>query len=116
MSADFATSGVVSGTLSFPVGLRINTDNACAATDHKCVDGLSCTVVHGVYTCSNSNLDDNGSTVVAFKATNRCVSPDLDHSWVGTHHEMNFANPGRSRKGRSGIAQVSGISTVCAED
>lgn len=67
---------------------------ACASTDHKCIDGLACTVdLTGNLKCSNSNLDDNGSTVVAFHAISRCVSPDLDHSWYGTHREMNFLNP-----------------------
>jgi len=67
---------------------------ACAKHDHKCVDGLSCTAdASGNLTCSNTNFDDNGSTVVAFHATSRCVKPDLDHSWIGTHREVNFDNP-----------------------
>lgn len=75
-----------------------NGNGACASTDHKCVDGLTCKVSNGTFSCSNSNLDDDGSTVKAFKATSRCVAPDLDHSWVGTHHEMNFANPNSTLK------------------
>ena len=87
------------GALAYAPGSPYHNGNpACALTDHKCVDGLTCTVSGGVYTCTNSNLDDNGSTVHAFKATSRCVVPDLDHSWVGTHHEMNFSNPNGTLK------------------
>ena len=69
---------------------------ACAATDHTCVDALSCTVSSGQLTCSNSNLDDDSSTVVAFHSLSRCVIPDLDHSWAGTHHEVNWSRPNRT--------------------
>ena len=82
------------GALAYAPGSPYHNGNgSCASTDHKCVDGLTCTVSGSTLSCANSNLDDNGSTVHAFKATSRCVAPDLDHSWVGTHHEMNFANP-----------------------
>jgi phospholipase C len=82
------------GALAYAPGSPYHNGNgACALTDHKCVNGLTCTVSGGVYTCTNSNLDDNGSIVRAFKAKSRCVVPDLDHSWVGTHHETNFASP-----------------------
>ena len=82
------------GALAYAPGSPYHNGNgACASTDHKCVDGLTCTVSNGLFSCTNSNLDDNGSRVVAFKAISRCVKPDLDHSWVGTHHEMNFSNP-----------------------
>lgn len=82
------------GALAYAPGSPYHNGNgACASTDHKCVDGLTCTVSNGLFSCTNSNLDDNGSRVVAFKAISRCVRPDLDHSWVGTHHEMNFSNP-----------------------
>jgi phospholipase C len=66
---------------------------SCPATDHKCVDGLRCASSSGHLTCTNSNLDDDRSTVYAFHATSRCVRPDLDHSWYGTHREMNFNHP-----------------------
>jgi len=67
---------------------------ACLSADHRCVDGLSCTFdASGNLTCTNRNLDDNGSRVFAFHAVRRCVVPDLDHSWFGTHREMNFLNP-----------------------
>ena len=47
----------------------------------------------GNLNCTNSNLDDDGRTVVAFHSPTRCVTPDLDHSRVGTHAEVNFENP-----------------------
>jgi len=28
-----------------------------------------------------------------------CVKPDLDHSWVGTHNEINFGDPNNSLNG-----------------
>lgn len=87
------------GALAYAPGSPYHNGNgACASTDNKCVDGLVCTLTNGVLSCTNSNLDDNGSTVVAFKAASRCVGPDLDHSWVGTHHEMNFLNPNNTLK------------------
>jgi len=87
------------GALAYAPGSPYHNGNgACSSTDHRCVDGLVCSVTNGVFSCTNSNLDDNGSTVVAFKATSRCVSPDLDHSWAGTHHEMNFLNPNNTLK------------------
>src|SRR6266478_228294 len=71
-----------------------NANSSCLPSDHKCVDGLSCVTNNdGSPGCSNSNLDDDGSTVVAFHDPSRCVIPDLDHSWFGTHREANFLNP-----------------------
>jgi phospholipase C len=67
---------------------------ACAKNDHSCVDGLTCTVdTNGNYTCANSNLDDDGSTVNAFHELKYCTGPDLDHSWTGSHIEGNLNNP-----------------------
>jgi phospholipase C len=66
----------------------------CQRGDHRCVDGLSCVVDQaGQLTCFNSNIDDDGHTVLAFHDSRRCVAPDLDHGWVGTHKESNFSNP-----------------------
>jgi phospholipase C len=85
------------GALAYAPGSPYHNGNgSCSATDHKCVDGLTCSVSAGALSCTNSNLDDDGSTVRAFEATSRCVIPDLDHSWVGTHHEINFINPNRT--------------------
>src|SRR5207244_8865171 len=73
-----------------------NANGACLPSDHKCVDGLSCIVdVSGNLTCSNSNLEDDGSTVVAFHDPSRCVIPDLDHSWFVSHKNVDFLNPNR---------------------
>jgi phospholipase C len=66
----------------------------CRADDHDCVDGLSCRVDRaGQFHCSNTNLDDDGSTVHAFHNPVRCVVPDLDHGWRGTHEQVNFDHP-----------------------
>jgi phospholipase C len=66
----------------------------CSKSDHRCVDGLTCSVdSSGQLTCLNSNIDDDGHTVLAFHDSRRCVVPDLDHGWGGTHHEANFLSP-----------------------
>src|SRR5437870_2418282 len=50
----------------------------CNEEDHSCVDGLACTVgTTGAITCSNANLDEDGSLVAAFHETKYCVGPDL---------------------------------------
>jgi phospholipase C len=68
---------------------------ACAAGDHACVDGLSCERnPHGKYVCHNSNRDDgHGKKIFAFHSNDYCVKTDLDHSWFGVHHEINFNDP-----------------------
>jgi phospholipase C len=87
------------GVLAYAPGSPYHNGNgSCAGSDHRCVDGLTCKVSGGTLNCTNSNLDDNGSTVHAFKATSRCVVPDLDHSWAGTHREMNFLTPNSTLK------------------
>lgn len=83
------------GVLAYAKGSPYHNGNGlCQQDDHICVDGLLCAQGgSGNLTCSNSNLDDNGSTVFAFHDTNYCVSPDLDHSWPGSHKEANFLDP-----------------------
>ena len=77
-----------------------NGNGACVKNDHACVDGLTCTPSGlGGLTCSNSNVDENGRTVFAFHDTRRCVAPDLDHSWLFTHFELNFLAPNKGFKG-----------------
>jgi phospholipase C len=72
-------------------------DGGCRSDDHSCVDGLTCKVASdGTLSCANVNVDNDGSKVFAFHDANRCVKPDLDHGWVGTHHEANFDNPNAS--------------------
>ena len=69
-------------------------DRGCRRDDHRCVDGLSCIKdSSGNLTCFNSNIDDDGHTVLAFHDSRRCVAPDLDHGWSGTHQEANFNSP-----------------------
>jgi len=88
------------GALAYAPGSPYhNANGSCLPSDHQCVDGLSCTTdLSGNLECTNANLDDDGSNVFAFHDPSRCVSPDLDHSWVGTHQEANFLNPDNSLK------------------
>ena len=66
----------------------------CWPGDHNCVDGLSCLKdAAGNLHCFNSNQDQDGHSVFAFHDTRRCVLPDLDHSWLGSHEEVNFFHP-----------------------
>jgi phospholipase C len=78
-----------------------NDDGGCRDDDHRCVDGLTCTTdKSGKLVCfdSNRDADDGGRLVMAFHDSRRCVAPDLDHSWLGTHMEANFKHPNRSLK------------------
>ena len=83
------------GALSYAPGSPYHTHpGGCAKDDHHCVDGLICHIAKdGTLKCSNSNLDDDGSLVFSFHDPKRCASPDLDHSWFGTHSEVNFLQP-----------------------
>lgn len=84
------------GVLGYAPGSPYH-NGACAVNDNQCVDGLTCTGdPAGNLNCSNSNADDNDSPVSAFHEPSRCVLPDLDHSWVGTHKEANFLDPNNS--------------------
>jgi phospholipase C len=73
----------------------------CASGDHTCVDGLTCSGgTSATPTCTDSNPEGDGSArVVAFHDPRLCVFPDLDHSWVGTHHQINFDDPNNSLNG-----------------
>jgi len=100
------------GALAYSPGTPYHSRNgACAETDHACVDGLTCSVDEtGTYRCSNSNLDEDGTTVFAFHDPRRCVLPDLDHSWFYTHLELNFLNPNHTFKGRGdGFVRVNDL-------
>ncbi|HLH06356.1 MAG TPA: alkaline phosphatase family protein [Terriglobales bacterium] len=83
------------GALAYAPGSPYhNGDGHCSQRDHRCIDGLRCKVNRdGTLQCSNSNLDDNGSRVSAFHIPTRCVTPDLNHDWFGTHEEINFLFP-----------------------
>ena len=83
------------GALTYAPGSPYHTSTmGCALDDHGCVDGLMCSSDSmGGLTCGNSNPHDCGTTVVAFHNPSRCVVPDLDHSWLGSHLEANFSEP-----------------------
>ena len=67
---------------------------ACAADDHTCVDGLSCKITPaGLLNCSNANPSNTRGLVKAFHDPRYCTGPDLDHGWIGSHHEGNFTRP-----------------------
>jgi phospholipase C len=75
----------------------------CSKNDHRCVDGLSCWVdPHGAFHCWNSNRDDDGSIVRSFHEQSYCVGPDLDHSWKGSHKELNFEHPAATLRSSPG--------------
>jgi phospholipase C len=83
------------GALGFAPGSPYHTASpGCAADDHGCIDGLSCSVdAMGSLACTNANPDDEGGPVAAYHATSRCVAPDLAHFWQQSHQEANFNNP-----------------------
>jgi phospholipase C len=66
---------------------------SCKPDDHTCVDGLSCRLVKGALKCNNVNPGNAGSAVRAFHDPRYCTGPDLDHSWIGSHQEGNYARP-----------------------
>jgi phospholipase C len=71
----------------------------CRNGDHGCVDGLACAPDNnGGLRCFNANRDDDGSLVSVFRDGRRRAAPDLDHSWLGTHQEMNLLNPNGTRQ------------------
>src|SRR4029079_4320925 len=66
-------------------------------SDHRCVDGLTCTADQsGALTCSNYNLNLAGDKIFAFHDPRICNSSGLDHGWPESHREANWSNsPGR---------------------
>jgi len=75
----------------------VGNSKQCAKDDHQCVDGLKCVIAEsGQLNSFNSNVDDDTTRVSAFHDSNRCVAPDLDHSWDGVHHEVNLNNPNQT--------------------
>jgi phospholipase C len=84
------------GVLAYvPGGPYHSSSVGCAVDDHRCVDGLSCSVHSvGSVVCTNSNLDDDGIAVTAFHNRSRCVMPsNLENDWVQSHQEANFNDP-----------------------
>src|SRR5215468_2872696 len=96
----YAPGGVHHGVVADDDSERSGDDDdhgGCRPDDHRCVDGLTCKAASdGTFSCSNFNLDEDGSKVFAFHDANRCVKPDLDHGWVATHREANFNDPNAS--------------------
>ncbi len=70
--------------------------SACKASDNACVNGLSCSVSGSSLDCSNSNVAADGSTVQSHQDSNYCVEPDLDHTWHGSHRELNYSDPNKT--------------------
>ena len=89
------------GALPYAPNSPYHAASPCPATDNTCVDGLTCTAdAMGKLTCTNSNPEADGSAAVtAFHDPRLCVSPDLDHTWTGTHHEANFTDPNDAMAG-----------------
>jgi phospholipase C len=82
------------GVLPYAVGTPYER-GPCDPDNHACVDGLSCErhPASGAYRCRNFNRDDDGSKVFAFHSMDYCVKTDLNHEWIGTHMEINHADP-----------------------
>jgi len=83
------------GVLPYAVGSPYRR-GPCDADDHTCVDGLSCArnPRTGAYVCHDANRDDSRQKkVTAFHSADFCAKTDLDHSWAGTHREVNFFEP-----------------------
>ncbi|MEO8926291.1 MAG: alkaline phosphatase family protein [Caulobacteraceae bacterium] len=84
------------GALPYAPNSRYHKGNPiCSASDHRCVDGLSCSQKGGSLVCSNSNIDVGPPTTVvtSFHSPTRCIVPDLDHGWLASHQELNFSRP-----------------------
>src|SRR5262249_31337328 len=83
------------GALAYAPGSPYHNGNgACAATDHSCVDGLTCAVDGaGNFACSNANIDRSGTPVFAYHNSRRCAPTNLDRSWLHTHRELNYLHP-----------------------
>jgi len=77
-----------------PGGPYHRSSSGCLPDDHRCVDGLSCTMSStGNLTCANSNPEDGGLAATAFHNPSRCVIADLRNPWPASHLEANFEDP-----------------------
>src|ERR1700761_7889405 len=82
------------GALPYAPGSPYHASTACRPGDHACVDGLSCKpAAGGGLTCANWNAHADGRRVYAYHAATRCIAPDLDHEWQGSHRDANFRHP-----------------------
>jgi phospholipase C len=85
------------GVLPYAPGSPYHEARPCAKDDHGCVDGLRCKPgASGVLACGDWNAHADGRKVYMVRAANRCIAPDLDHEWQGSHRDVNFAHPERS--------------------
>ena len=73
-----------------------NGNGRCSSSDHLCLDGLTCTESGGNLTCSNSNVNLEGTLVYASHSTTRCIT-DPDHSWYGEHVDLNYEDPNEAK-------------------
>jgi len=101
------------GVLPYAVGSPYH-HGRCDAEDHLCVDGLTCTRHSrtGAYTCKEDNRDaEQRAKVKSFHIADYCIRTDLDHSWVGTHREINFTEPnaGPRRSRNDGFVRVNDL-------
>jgi phospholipase C len=82
------------GALAYAPGSPYHPGAACRPDDHACVDGLTCRrTAGGELTCANWNAHAGGRRVHAHHSPTRCISPDVDHEWVGSHRDANFRHP-----------------------
>ncbi|HUO03858.1 MAG TPA: alkaline phosphatase family protein [Candidatus Binataceae bacterium] len=83
------------GALTYAPGSPYHTCSAKQKrSDHRCVDGLTCTVDSGGnFTCANSNPDEDGNPVFAYHDPRLCDVSGLDHGWEQSHHEANWQYP-----------------------
>ena len=85
------------GALAYAPGSPYHQSTACRPGDHACVDGLTCRkTTAGELKCANWNAHADGRRVYAYHAASRCIVPDLDHEWVGSHKDANFRHPEQS--------------------
>lgn len=85
------------GALPYAPGSPYHTGKVCKSEDHSCVDGLACKPsADGALKCENWNAHADGRKVYAFHADTRCIAPDLDHEWQGSHRDVNFAHPDKA--------------------
>jgi phospholipase C len=88
------------GVLAFAAGTPYHSAKgsgrrrACPATDHTCVDGLSCKVnPFGPLICKNRNPSASFPFVIhTYHESRYCTGPDLDHSWDGSHGRATSAS------------------------
>jgi phospholipase C len=85
------------GALPYAPGSPYHASTHCKASDHACVDGLTCRrTAGGGLDCLNWNAHADGRRVYAYHSATRCIVPDLDHEWVGSHKDANFRHPERA--------------------